>query len=73
MSKKVIITGAGGGFGKLTTFGLLKAGYKVAGTLRDINIRNAGAAEELRNAGALAIEMDVTDDNSVANGIASAI
>ena len=40
----VLITGAAGGFGKLTVAALVKAGHKVAGTVRDANGRNKAAA-----------------------------
>lgn len=73
MSKKVLITGSNGGFGKLTVLSLLKSGYEVAASMRAIGSRNAESAEELRNAGALVVEIDVTDDASVENGVQEAI
>ena len=33
MPQNILITGAGGGFGKLTTLALVEAGHTVAGTL----------------------------------------
>jgi NAD(P)-dependent dehydrogenase (short-subunit alcohol dehydrogenase family) len=73
MQQNILITGAGGGFGKLTTLALLEAGHNVAATLRDIDGRNRDVAAELRAAGAHPVEMDVTDDASVEAGVRSAI
>lgn len=73
MSKNILITGANGGFGKLTALSLLKKGYSVVGTMRDIDGRNKPAAEELRAAGAHVVEIDVTNDESVNQGIANAL
>ena len=36
MSKTVFITGANGGFGRLTTSSLLEAGHRVVATMRNI-------------------------------------
>ncbi len=73
MKKKILITGAGGGFGKLFVQTLLNNGHEVAGTLRDINGRNKAVSDELTSAGAEIIEMDVTNDDSVEKGVAQAI
>lgn len=73
MQQNIIITGAGGGFGKLTTLALLKAGHQVVGTLRDLSGRNSTVADELRAAGAKLVEMDVTSDASVDAGVREAI
>lgn len=73
MSKNILITGANGGFGKLTVVELLKQGYRVAATMRDIDGRNKGEADELRADGAEIIEMDVTNESSVNSGVARAI
>lgn len=73
MGKRIIITGAGGGFGKLTTLALLKAGHKVVGTMRAVESRNKEVAIELVNAGAHIIEIDVTHDASVKIGMQKAI
>ena len=66
----VLLTGAGGGFGKLTALALREKGHKVIGTLCDATGRNALVAAELRAAGVDVLEMDVTDDASVAGGVA---
>lgn len=73
MSKKIIITGASGGFGKLTVLSLLAKGHKVAATMRNPQGKNSEIAKELESAGANIIEMDVTDTDSVNSGVQKAI
>ena len=73
MTKKVLITGANGGFGKLTVNTLLSQGHTVAASMRNIDGKNKEAAEELRNAGAHVVEIDVTDETSVNNGVQAAV
>ena len=73
MTKKILITGASGGFGKLIVFALLQKGHSVAASMRDINGKNKSIADELSKAGAKIIEIDVTDDTSVNNGVQKAI
>lgn len=73
MSKKVLITGASSGFGKLTALSLLKNGHQVAGTMRTVTGRNEEVANELNSAGVELIEMDVTDTSSVDSGVKKAI
>lgn len=73
MKQKVLITGAGGGFGKLITHTLLQKGHEVVGTLRDVNGRNKLVAEGLKTAGAKVVEMDITSDQSVEKGVTDAI
>lgn len=73
MTKKILITGASGGFGKLTVLTLLQKGHQVAASMRDINGKNKNVADELETAGAKIIEIDVTDDTSVTNGVKKAI
>lgn len=73
MEKKILITGASGGFGKLTVETLLKSGHKVVGTMRTTTGRNQEVANELTNAGAQLIEMDVTSNQSVEAGVHKAI
>ena len=73
MGKKVIITGASGGFGRLTALSLLKSGHQVAATMRNAEGSNKAVADELRNAGAVIIDMDVTNTNSVNAGVQKAI
>jgi NAD(P)-dependent dehydrogenase (short-subunit alcohol dehydrogenase family) len=73
MSKKILITGASGGFGVLTVEKLLANGHKVAAAMRDIGGRNKATAEKLSALGAIIIELDVTKDDSVSDGVNSAI
>ena len=73
MSKNVFITGANGGFGRLTTLSLLEAGHRVVATMRNIETRNLDAANQLRAAGAHVVELDVTEDDSVAGAVANAV
>jgi NAD(P)-dependent dehydrogenase (short-subunit alcohol dehydrogenase family) len=73
MSKKVLITGTSSGFGKLMAHTLLDRGHAVAASMRDVEDRNRPVAEELRQAGAHVIEIDVTDEASVEKGTTAAI
>ena len=73
MSKKILITGASGGFGKLTVHTLLQQGHQVVGSMRNANGKNKAVAEELQNAGAQIVEIDVTSETSVNNGVQQAI
>lgn len=71
--KTIMITGIAGGFGKPTALALLQQGYRVAGSVRSKTGKNAAAVAELEAAGAILIEMDVTDTVSTEAGIAEAI
>lgn len=73
MPENVFITGANGGLGRLTSLSLLGAGHTVVATMRNTEIRNAAAAEELRAAGAHVVELDVTDEASVEAAVADAV
>jgi len=73
MNQKIVITGASGGFGKLTVLTLLKNGHQVAATMRNSQSKNKSVATELEKAGAKIIELDVTDTDSVNTGIHNAI
>lgn len=70
---KIIITGAGGGFGLLISKALVEAGHTVIGTMRDMSGRNQANAATLQGLGASVIEMDVTNDASVEKAMAAAI
>jgi NAD(P)-dependent dehydrogenase (short-subunit alcohol dehydrogenase family) len=73
MSKKILMTGASGGFGKLTVAKLIANGNQVAAGMRDVARRNKSTAEALTALGAIVIELDVTNDSSVTNGVNTAI
>ena len=73
MRRKVLITGASGGLGRLQTKTMLGAGHAVVAAMRQPESRNRVAAEELRQAGATIVEIDVTDDSSVTAGTSAAI
>jgi NAD(P)-dependent dehydrogenase (short-subunit alcohol dehydrogenase family) len=68
-SKNVLITGAAGGFGTVIIEALLTAGYTITGALRDVSGRNKQAAETLEKKGVFIVEIDVTSDESVAEGV----
>lgn len=70
---KVLITGASSGFGKLAAKSLLGNNHTVIASMRNVNTRNKDAADELSNAGAHLVEIDVTDQASVDAGTAKAI
>ncbi len=73
MPKKILITGASGGFGKLTAKSLLDNGHQVVGTMRGPEGKNKEVAKELKEAGMRVLEMDVTVDHSVEAGVKKAI
>jgi NAD(P)-dependent dehydrogenase (short-subunit alcohol dehydrogenase family) len=73
MTQKILLTGANGGFGKLTVETLLDKGHTVVASMRDINGRNRAVANQLKTAGAHIVEIDVTDEDSVNNGVRTAI
>lgn len=68
----ILITGANSGFGKLIVTDLTNAGHRVIGSMRDIDGRNAEARAEFAAMGVDSVEIDVTDDASVAAGVAAA-
>jgi len=73
----VLITGASNGMGKVMAQSLAAAGHRVIASMRDVQGKNAEAAEALRNAPAVTpitvVEIDVTDDQSVASGVQQAL
>ncbi len=73
MKHKILVTGASGAFGSLTCIKLAENGHQVAGTMRSMTDKNSEVANRLKSKGVHVIEMDVTDEKSVENGVKSAI
>ncbi len=73
MSRKILITGASGGIGKLTSIAIAKKGSRVVGSMRSLKGKNADVTEELKAAGVQLVEMDVTNIASVNQGVETAI
>lgn len=73
MKKKILVTGTNGAFGSQTVYELLRNNHTVVATMRDPRGRNSAAAAELSKAGATVIDIDVTNNQSVAEGVATAI
>ncbi len=69
----VLITGAAGGFGQLMARTLLANGHSVIATMRGVQSKNKGVAEQLSALGAEIVEMDVTSDSSVKTAVESAL
>jgi NAD(P)-dependent dehydrogenase (short-subunit alcohol dehydrogenase family) len=71
-NKTVVVTGASSGFGEGAVKALADKGYRVFGTMRAVEGRNAPKRDALQaHSPRIAIvEMDVTDDASVRDGFA---
>ncbi len=72
-AKTVVITGASSGFGEGAVRAFADRGYRVWGTMRDTTGRKAGKklALQAHAPSVSIIEMDVTNDASVADGFAT--
>jgi len=72
MGKRVVITGASSGFGEGAVKAFADQGYRVWGTMRDIEGRNAAKRDALvaHSPQISIVEMDVADDTSVTAGFA---
>lgn len=73
MEQKILITGASGGFGFLTCKSLIEKGHNVVGTMRSTSGKNEGVAKSLKSIGVHLLEIDVTDEESVNDGVNNAI
>ncbi|KZN28786.1 short-chain dehydrogenase [Pseudoalteromonas luteoviolacea S2607] len=73
MTQTVLVTGANSGFGYLIANTLIDAGHHVIGTMRDPQGRNASIANELKAKGIKIVDIDVTNDQSVAQGVKLAL
>jgi NAD(P)-dependent dehydrogenase (short-subunit alcohol dehydrogenase family) len=72
-SSNILVTGANGDFGKLIIQNLLNYGHTVIGSIRDPDGRNKVTSDALKAAGAYIVEIDVTDDESVNQGVKNAL
>jgi NAD(P)-dependent dehydrogenase (short-subunit alcohol dehydrogenase family) len=74
MSKTIFITGTSTGFGKLTALTLAHAGHTVLAGMRHTTGKNAAVAQELATIPNIeVVEIDVTQDESVAKAFASSL
>ncbi len=73
MKYKILITGASGAFGLVTSKLLVEKGHQVAGTMRSSKGKNETVAKELADAGVQIVEMDVTNAASVNSGTTKAV
>ena len=69
MSKTILITGANSGFGRDMALSFQRAGHRVYAGIREITGRNKAGAESLRGEGVSVVELDVTSDQSVEQGV----
>ena len=69
MPKTILITGASTGFGRDTAETLTRAGHSVFASMRDPKAKNLEHAEALRKQGIEVVELDVSSDASVDQGV----
>jgi NAD(P)-dependent dehydrogenase (short-subunit alcohol dehydrogenase family) len=69
MSKTILITGASTGFGRDTAETLARAGHTVFASMRDPQGKNRPHAEALRKQNIGVVEIDVSNDASVDQGV----
>ncbi|WP_133405451.1 SDR family oxidoreductase [Parashewanella tropica] len=73
MSTSVLITGSNSGFGYLMAKTLLQQGFFVVASMRHSTSKHVDVANDLRQQGALVVDIDVTDEQSVNDGVAESI
>jgi NAD(P)-dependent dehydrogenase (short-subunit alcohol dehydrogenase family) len=79
MKSVILVTGAGTGIGKLSALALAEAGHVVYATMRDVEGRNRGRADELRAVSAetgitlIPLELDVLSQDSADAAAASIV
>ncbi len=77
--QSVLVTGSSSGIGRNISETLARSGHTVFATMRQVNGKNAAAAQELQalaqqeNLDLHVLELDVTDEQSVANAVDAAI
>ena len=69
MPKTILITGASTGFGRDTAETLARAGHTVFASMRDLQTKNRDHADALRRRGIDVVELDVSSDASVDQGV----
>ncbi|WP_392533586.1 SDR family oxidoreductase [Nostoc sp. C117] len=75
----VLVTGSSNGFGSLIAETLARQGHQVFASMRDINDRNQAKRDEIQdkakreNLSLQVIELDVTDDASVEEGVKTVV
>ena len=67
----VLITGTSSGFGRLMAEGFAKNGAQVIATMRDLNGKNAAAAQELRSLTGFATPIEVVEIDVLSDSVGS--